>query len=68
VDIILSWLSEEDKESIRAMQEGEIIRLHFTLGLRIRNQLGLWGKNPDLVAALSRDAPFAHPDDLYGAD
>jgi hypothetical protein len=46
---LLSELSEEDKTTLRAMPKTELIRLHFSLGLAIRNGYGLRGGNMALL-------------------
>ena len=37
------------KVDLSKMDEGELINLHFTFGVFIRNQFGLWNENTDLV-------------------
>ncbi|NLF02869.1 MAG: hypothetical protein GX601_18050 [Anaerolineales bacterium] len=49
VDVVLSWLSDEDKEFVAA---NDFAMLHVSLGLRIRDQLGLHGGS----GALLKDA------------
>jgi len=43
------------------MRKEELISLHFTLGLDIRNRDGLWSGNESLV--LSACGTPCHPDD-----
>ena len=60
VDYVLAVLSDEDKQTIRAMPEHEVgANLHFGLGMWIRNNLGLWHGNEGLVAM----SGSLHPDD-----
>jgi hypothetical protein len=67
VERILAELSDEQREAFRLMQEQELPRLHFSLGLHIRNQFGLWAGNLELsqdCAARGKSgllAPY-HPD------
>lgn len=49
VTLLLSTLSEEEKESLRATPREELILYHFSLGLYIRNQFGLWQGNDELL-------------------
>ena len=37
------------KVDLSKMDEGELINLHFTFGVFIRNQFGLWNENVDLL-------------------
>ena len=62
VDRLLLVLSEEQKAEIAAMQEDDLIDLHFTLGLAIRNAFRLH----DLGNKLSADCGTTHPDDGAG--
>ena len=40
VKLLLSVLNNEQKSNIAAMKEGDLIDLHFSLGLAIRNAFG----------------------------
>ena len=62
VDRLLLVLSEEQKAEIAAMQEDDLIDLHFTLGLAIRNAFGLHDSGSKLLA----DCGTPHPDDGAG--
>jgi hypothetical protein len=43
VDRLVDALSDEDQATIRAMREGQMrAELHFSLGMYVRNQFGLW--------------------------
>jgi len=37
------------KVDLSKMDEGELVNLHFTFGVFIRNQFGLWNENTDLL-------------------
>lgn len=45
VGVVIASLSDEDKPAIAAMAESELFGLHFGLGARFRNNLGLWKGN-----------------------
>ena len=47
---------------ISAMPEGDLITLHFGLGMEIRNAFGLH----DLCSKLLSDCDEVHPDDASG--
>ena len=64
VGVILIALSDEDKALISRMQKDELIGLHFSLGMRIRNNLGLWQGNALLMEAIREHSPNIHPDDV----
>ena len=55
-------LSDEQKVEIVAIKEDDLIDLHFTLGLAIRNAFGLH----DLGSKLIADCGVVHPDDASG--
>jgi hypothetical protein len=73
VDQLVEALSDEDQAAIRAMGEGQMqAELHFSLGMYIRNQFGLWRGNEPLLADCAShlspgaDARFIHPDGASG--
>ena len=41
VTLLLNTLDDEAKEQLRQMEKRDLIRLHFSLGMYIRNQFGL---------------------------
>lgn len=43
---VISEFTEEDKDYLRNMQQSELIRLHLSLGMSIRNEFGLWYDHP----------------------
>jgi endonuclease YncB( thermonuclease family) len=49
VGVVIATLSDEDKATISAMAESELIGLHMGLGAWIRNNLGLWKGNRPLL-------------------
>ena len=53
------------KVDLSKMNEGELINLHFTFGVFIRNQFGLWDENTDLLNDCRKlsGITFMHPDD-----
>ncbi len=60
VDRTLATLTEADKEQIRKTTADDLALLHFGLGVRIRNECGLWSGNAELLAACG--PPDMHPD------
>ena len=59
VERLMTVLDDEEKNEIRSMTEDDLIDLHFSLGMVIRNAFGLhvpWSK---LLASCG----VAHPDD-----
>ncbi len=62
VDLLIRILTDEQKNEIAAFQEGDLIDLHFGLGLAIRNAFGLH----DLDSKLLADCGTRHPDDGAG--
>jgi len=61
VDRLMIVLDDEHKQSIATMQEGDLINLHFSLGIEIRNAFGLHDQNNPLLKSLGY---FVHPDDV----
>ena len=62
IDLLMRILTAEQKNEIAVMQEDDLIDLHFTLGLAIRNAFGLH----DLGSMLLADCETPHPDDGAG--
>ena len=52
VGVVIASLSDREKAAIAAMAESELIGLHFCLGMWIRNNLGLWQGNDELMQAI----------------
>lgn len=64
VEQLLSLMSEEDKHCLKKTPKKDLIMFHFSLGLYIRNNFGLWKGNRELLQYISKsDFPFVHPDD-----
>jgi hypothetical protein len=62
VERLMTVLEDEEKSEIRSMTEDDLIDLHFSLGMAIRNAFDLhvpWSK---LLASCG----VAHPDDASG--
>ena len=60
VDRLLTVLDPEHKAAIAAMPHEELINLHFSLGMAIRNAFGFWDSQSPL---LNSYVPM-HPDDI----
>lgn len=58
---LLSALSPEDKETIRAAKKDDLIMFHHGWGTGIRNHYGLWRGNEALLE--SACGKGCHPDD-----
>lgn len=75
VDRLALTLSQAEKDDIAGMTEADLIDLHFGLGMRIRNEFGLWrNQNPALLLDCQRvkfkdmanipdGLPAIHPDE-----
>lgn len=61
VDRLMEILAEEQLEQIVDLGDTELEVLHVSLGPYIRNNFGLWGENPALLA----DCGTQHADDAY---
>ena len=61
VDRLMMVLNDEQMLTIATMQEDDLIDLHFSLGIEIRNAFELHGPDSLLVKSLG---PFVHPDDV----
>ena len=62
VDLLMRILTDEQKNEIAALQEDNLIDLHFGLGLAIRNAFGLHDLNSKLLAGCGTK----HSDDAAG--
>ena len=47
--VVLSWLSAEDRVRFAAKDREQLSGEHFNLGMAIRNELGLWAGNEELL-------------------
>ncbi len=56
VDRLMSTLSPKQIDAIRHIPHADLITLHFSLGMSIRNTFGLWKENDDLLRACFPDA------------
>jgi hypothetical protein len=63
VEVLLSELSEKDRQAIRIMAEQELSSLHLSLGNHIRNGFGLWENNEELLSACCPDGSLRNADD-----
>lgn len=63
VGVVLASLTEDDKSKITAMNDSDLVGLHFSLGLWIRNNFGLWQGNQKLMQTIEQQNPGIHPDD-----
>lgn len=59
VELLISEMEVEDVSFIRQFPEDDLITLHNSFGMHIRNRLGLWGSNKLLL----NDTGKEHPDD-----
>lgn len=59
IDRLLNVLSPEEKRYISVMDENDLINLHLSLGLSIRNAFSLHDPNSPLLIACKT----VHPDD-----
>lgn len=66
LEILEQILSEKDKQALSKMKVDDLIDLHFSLGVRLRNQFGLWYPNSKLMADLKTKVGNVHPDDASG--
>ena len=64
-DTLLAGLSLAERDSLRTMPQESLGSLHFTLGLDIRNQYGLWRGNVALLKSCGQVPPYV-PDNCSG--
>ena len=64
VQILLTKLSEKAKETLKNTPPEDLIKFHYSLGMYIRNQFGLWTGNEALVPSDPRSDRKAHPDSV----
>ena len=64
VGVVIASLSDREKAAIAAMAESELIGLHFGLGMWIRNNLGLWQGNDELMQVIRERDQAIHTDDV----
>ncbi len=63
VDRLLMILSDAEKDDLRSVKDP--IELHFSLGMYIRNNFGLWGGNVELLRSCM-DASGFEPINIDG--
>lgn len=49
VNRLIQEMSEEDRETLKNTPEKDLIMYHFSLGMWIRNEFGLWQGNDELL-------------------
>jgi hypothetical protein len=57
VELIISEMEVEDISFVRQFDEEDLITLHDSFGRHIRNRLGLWEDNKDLLKDTGKDNP-----------
>lgn len=62
VNRLLEVVPEANLKQIAAMTERDLSGMHFGLGMWVRNNFGLWGKNELLLADTGED----HADNASG--
>ncbi|WOD37138.1 DUF6794 domain-containing protein [Nodosilinea sp. E11] len=67
VDFLLRELSDEDKATLKATPEDNLIDLHLSFGQWIRNRFKLWNENFDLVEALGCFEPDSASEEIINA-
>lgn len=64
---ILSILSDKDKDDLRNTPKAELGMFHFSLGMFIRNELGLWKGNKELSEdCYGEPCYYYDPDEISG--
>ena len=64
-EIVIDALNKEDLASIKNMKEDELWEVHMSLGQGIRNSMGLWDDNKELLKSCGSEE--MHPDDASSA-
>jgi len=57
VDAVLDDLPRETLDQIASAGSDELIKMHLIVGSHLRNTLGLWAGNPDLLNACGKPHP-----------
>jgi uncharacterized protein DUF6794 len=65
VDTLLAGLSSDERKKFTAIPEDSLWATHFSLGLDIRNQFGLWRGNVALLESCGQRPPYV-PDNCSG--
>ena len=65
VKTIIAEFPLKDRVELASMKEEDLIKLHFSLGMSIRNRFGLWAGNEELLKSCASLAGVKsiHPDD-----
>jgi hypothetical protein len=63
IRLLLAMVPDSEQGKIASMAEDDLVSLHFGLGTWIRNHLGMWRGNPELLAATGKQ----DPDEASGA-
>ena len=63
VDRLMMVLDDQQKIALATLQEDDLINLHFSLGMAIRNAFGLHQVDSKLLASCNT---AIHPDDVSG--
>jgi hypothetical protein len=61
IEVLLKTLSPKTLAMVAATTEEELINFHFSLGMDIRNRLGSWLADPELMASFGFTT---HEDDM----
>ena len=65
VEILMESLSKDQLDQIKQLEEDELWGVHMNLGQGIRNSMGLWDDNKELLKSCGSDD--MHPDDASSA-
>ena len=64
VNRMIQEMSEEDRTRLKNTPEKDLIMYHFSLGMWVRNEFGLWQGNDELLKSCAKKDPLIHPDDV----
>ena len=64
-EILIEALDENNLNVIKNMKEDDLWQLHMNLGQGIRNSMGLWDDNKELLKSCGSEE--MHPDDASSA-
>ena len=53
VEALRARMSRSEKDELASMARDDLFRLHFGLGMAIRNEFGLWAGNDALIESCS---------------
>ena len=59
-----SWFEKNERMYIKAMSKRDLWKLHSTIGRKLRNDLGLWGKSE--LKDYFTELGVSHPDEISG--